>query len=212
MFTGIIQEVGTIKLMLNEGDGLVIQVKAPGLAPRLKKGDSVSINGACQTATVIDSDWFEVYAMAETVDRTNFRHFKTGTLVNLELPLTLNDPLGGHLVAGHVDDIGVIRSFDPSGGSTILTVSFHSEYGKYLIEKGSVAIDGISLTVFDVKANTFSISWIPETLSNTNLKYRKIGDEVNLEFDQIGKYLEKFLMERKQGLTLEDLQQHGFMR
>ena len=212
MFTGIIQEIGTIKLLQNKGDGLVIQVKAPGLASKLKQGDSVSINGACQTATEIRSDRFEVYAMAETINRTNFRHFKAGTPVNLELPLTLNDPLGGHLVAGHVDDVGVIKNFDPSGGSTILTISFHTEYSKYLVEKGSVAIDGISLTVFDIKPGEFSISWIPETIANTNLKYRKIGDEVNLEFDQIGKYIENFLQERKQGLTMEDLQQHGFMR
>lgn len=212
MFTGIIQEVGTIKQVQKKGNGLVIRVDAPRVSAKLKCGESVNINGACQTATEIERGWFEVYAMAETIARTNFRHFENGLKVNLELPLTLNDPLGGHLVAGHIDDVGKIESFDPAGGDTILKVSFKSGNRKYLIEKGSVAIDGISLTTFDIKANEFSISWIPETLANTNLKYRRIGDVVNLEFDQIGKYIENFLNAGKQGLTIEDLQQHGFMR
>jgi riboflavin synthase len=124
----------------------------------------------------------------------------------------LNDPLGGHLVTGHVDDIGVISSFDPSGGSTILKVTFDSRNRKYLIEKGSVAIDGISLTAFDIRDSEFSISWIPETITNTILQYRKIGDEVNLEFDMLGKYIENFVSEKKNGLTMDFLHKHGFMR
>jgi riboflavin synthase len=212
MFTGIIQEVGTVQSIQRQGDGIIIQVKSVKLSPELKKGGSVSINGACQSAVTIEKDWFGVYAMAETISRTNFKRMQTGTRVNLELPLTLSDPLGGHLVAGHVDDIGVISSFDPSGASTILKVKFSPENRKYLIEKGSIAIDGISLTVFDIGETEFSISWIPETLENTNFKFRGIGDEVNLEFDLFGKYIENFVSGKKGGLTLDFLSEHGFMR
>ncbi|MCP4583028.1 MAG: riboflavin synthase, partial [candidate division Zixibacteria bacterium] len=172
----------------------------------------VGINGACQTATIIGDDWFEVYAMLETVNRTNFKAFQTGTQVNLELPLALSDPLGGHLVAGHVDITGQIKSIEPGSQSTIVKVAFTSEYSKYLIEKGSVAIDGISLTVFDIQSGLFSVSLIPETLSETNLKFRKIGEQVNLEFDQIGKYVENFINAKRGGLTIDDLNKHGYMR
>jgi riboflavin synthase len=212
MFTGIIQEIGTVKEAQRQGEGLILRIRAGDSTSRLKKGDSVSINGACQTAVTFGSDWFKVYAMAETVSRTNFSNLKAGDKVNLELPLTLNDPLGGHLVAGHIDDIGVIRAFDPSGGNTILRLSFNPENRRYLIEKGSVAIDGISLTVFDIADNEFSISWIPETIENTNLKYRKVGDEVNLEFDLLGKYIENFVGKKNNELTMEFLHKHGFTR
>ena len=212
MFTGIIQEIGTIREIGGRGDGRVLVVEGAKSASRLKPGDSVAINGACQTAVRIDGDRFEVYAMAETIARTNFKNLRAGSRVNLELPLTLNDPLGGHLVAGHVDDVGVISSFDPSGSNTILKVTFVSANRKYLIEKGSVAIDGISLTVFDIKPDEFSISWIPETIKNTVLQYRKIGDEVNLEFDLMGKYIENFMNAKDSGITMEFLHKHGFTR
>lgn len=212
MFTGIIQEIGSIMEARKTGDGMTLKIEAPKLSPKLNKGDSISINGACQSATVIEKTWFEVYAMAETIARTTFKNFKSGQKVNLELPLTLSDPLGGHLVAGHVDDIGTISSFDPSGGNTILKVGFDKAHRKYLIEKGSVAIDGISLTVFDISESEFSISWIPETIENTVLKYKKIGDEVNLEFDLLGKYIENFMTKQNNNLTMDFLQKHGYMR
>ncbi len=212
MFTGIVQEIGTVMEARKTGDGMVIKVEAPKLSSKLNKGDSININGACQSATVIERSWFEVYTMAETIKRTTFKNFKSGDRVNLELPLTLNDPLGGHLVAGHVDDIGAITSFDPSGSSTILKVRFDKAHRKYLIEKGSVAIDGISLTVFDIGEDEFSISWIPETLENTAFKFKKTDDEVNLEFDLLGKYIENFVSKDKSNLTIDFLQQHGFTR
>ncbi len=212
MFTGIIQELGTIMQARRSGDGLALKIEAPKSSPRLNKGDSICINGACQSATMIDSSWFEVYAMPETIKRTTFRNFKPADKVNLELPLTLNDPLGGHLVAGHVDEIGRIASFDPTGGSNILKIEFDKANRKYMIEKGSVAIDGISLTVFDISETQFSISWIPETIENTVLKYRKVGDEVNLEFDMLGKYIENFITGKGDGLTIDMLNKHGFLR
>ena len=212
MFTGIIQEVGIIKLVQKISDGLVLRISAPNTSKTLKKGGSVSINGACQTATAIDRDWFEVFATSETVSRTCFRYYQSGLRVNLELPLTLNDPLGGHLVAGHIDDTGRIVSIEPGLQSTIMKIAFKPEYSKYVIEKGSISIDGISLTVFDIQADSLSVSLIPETISETNLKFKQIGDPVNLEFDQIGKYIEKFISVNKNGLTMDDLIKHGFMR
>ena len=212
MFTGIIQEIGEIKLIQKKGDGLAIQVLAPRTSKSLEKGGSVSINGACQTAVKVERDWFEVFAMSETVNRTGFKNFRTGLRVNLELPLTLNDPLGGHLVAGHIDITGRIASIEPGSQSTILKVSFASKYAKYLIEKGSIALDGISLTVFNFQPGEFSVSLIPETITETNLSLRKIGDLVNLEFDQIGKYIENFITADTGGLTLDHLNKHGFMR
>lgn len=219
MFTGIIQETGIIKSVLKQSDALLIRVKAPQSASSLTNGASVSINGVCQSAVNISGDWFEVLATSETVSRTNFQFLKSGDEVNLELPLTLNDPLGGHLVSGHVDTIGKIVSL-PAGWhgltkgteSAILRVSFAKEYGKYLIEKGSLSIDGISLTVYNIEADAFSVSLIPETIEHTNLKYRKTGDSVNLEFDMIGKYVEKIFNNDKESLSMDLLKQHGYMR
>jgi riboflavin synthase len=212
MFTGIIQEVGTIRYTQKKGDGLIIRVEAPKSSELLKKGGSINLNGACQSAVNFVRDWFEVLATSETVSRTNFALFQTGDMVNLELPLTLNDPLGGHLVSGHVDDTGKVTSIKPGAESTIMEVAFKPENNKYLIEKGSIAVDGISLTAFSIKLETFSVSLIPETIERTNLKFRKIGDIVNLEFDLIGKYIEKFLNKDEETFSMDYLKKHGFMR
>ncbi len=212
MFTGIIQEVGVIRQVQKKGDGLALQVKAPESCKSLKKGGSISINGACQTAAVVSREWFEVMAASETISRTNFGLLRPGMGATLELPLALNDPLGGHLMTGHIDDTGKIVSIRPGAESTIMQISFKSEYNKYLIEKGSVAVDGISLTVFDVKSEMFSVSLIPDTIERTNLRFRNVGDIVNLEFDQIGKYIEKFLDKSGNRLTMDYLNKHGFMR
>jgi len=212
MFTGIIQEIGTIRQARRVGDGLTIQVGAPKSSRALKPGDSININGACQTATTSGGEWFEVFAMAETIARTNFATLQSGDRVNLELPLTLNDPLGGHLVAGHVDCTGTISEIDVGPQSTKIIISYETGYSKYLIEKGSVAVEGISLTVFDIDDSSFVVSLIPETLERTNLQFRKVGDRVNLEFDQIGKYVERFLGAGKENLTMEFLHKHGFVR
>jgi riboflavin synthase len=210
MFTGLIKEIGTIEFVSTEGNGLVLGVSAPILGKTLTKGDSININGACQTITKMAGDSFEVLATAETAKRTNFRFLRPGVKINLEPPLTLSDPLGGHLVSGHIDDTGQIISIRPSSESTILEIKYDSIYGKYLIEKGSVAVDGISLTCYEINASSFAVSLIPETLINTNLQFRSNGDLVNLEFDQIGKYIEKMLNSQKEGVTWELLRENGF--
>lgn len=216
MFTGIIQEIGIVKYMEKKGAGLIIRIEAPESSASLKIGGSVNVNGACQSAVKISprsgasGGWFEVLAASETISRTNFKILQTGDRVNLELPLTLNDPLGGHLVSGHVDDTGQIASIKPGVESTLMRIVYKPEYTVYLIEKGSIAVDGISLTVFDIEPGSFLVSLIPETIERTNLKFRKISDTVNLEFDQIGKYVEKFVTKNRKGLTMNFLNKHGF--
>jgi riboflavin synthase len=218
MFTGIIQEIGLVRYVEKKGDGLLIRIEAPESFKSLKEGGSVSINGACQSVIITSpvsgasGGWFEVMATSETMSRTNFRFLQTGDRVNLELPLTLNNPLGGHLVTGHIDDTGQITDIKPGRESTLIRIVFKPEYNRYLIEKGSVAVDGISLTVFDIEQECFTVSLIPETIERTNLKYRNIGDEVNLEFDQIGKYIEKFINKDNRGMTMDFLKKHGFQR
>jgi riboflavin synthase len=216
MFTGIIQEIGIVRYVGKKGGGLLIRIEAPESSASLKVGGSVNVNGACQSVAKISDHlgdsvgWFEVLATSETITRTNFKILRVGDRVNIELPLTLKDPLGGHLVTGHVDDTGELTSIQPVDESTIMRVVYKSEYNRYLIEKGSVAVDGISLTAFDIGQESFSVSLIPETVERTNLKFRKVGDIVNLEFDQVGKYVEKFANKNRKGLTMNFLNRHGF--
>jgi len=212
MFTGIIKELGTIKAIQKKGDGRLIQVEAPKSVPLLEKGGSININGACQSAVNLSRDWFEVLATSETILRTNFQLLQPGDKVNLETPLTLKDPLGGHMVSGHIDDTGKINSIKPGSDSTIMKVSYKPEYNKYLIEKGSIAVDGISLTVFEISSDTFSVSLIPETIEQTNLRFRQVGDVINLEYDLIGKYIENMLNKDNGELTMDYLIKHGFVR
>jgi len=211
MFTGIIQEIGAVRQVETKGQGLAMQVTALKTASRLRIGDSVNINGACQTAVDVRREWFEVLATAESVARTNFHYLRSGDAVNLELPLTLNDPLGGHVIMGHVDQAGVIAAIKPGPESTLLQVSFRGEFGRYVVEKGPIAVDGISLTAFGVGQDVFSVSLIPETIEHTNLKFRRAGDAVNLEFDIIGKYVEK-LLSGGGSLSWDSLIKHGFVR
>jgi len=212
MFTGIISEMGTIKSLSRVGEGLKLEISAPETAEMITKGSSVSINGACQSAVDIGKDWFSVLATSETISKTNLKKLRPQSKVNLELPLTLNDPLGGHLVSGHIDAIGSIVSLSRASDSTLMVVSFEAEYSKYVIEKGSISIDGISLTIFNVSDNRFTVSLIPETIQNTTLYQISPGDSVNLEFDMIGKYIERFLSNNKTGLTIDHLKKYGFMR
>ena len=210
MFTGLISEMGIIEFLTPRDSGLIIGIAASTIITSLKVGGSVNINGACQSATKISGNLFEVMATSETLKRTNFRYLETGEKVNLELPLTLKDPLGGHLVSGHIDDTGKILGFAAAGEGALMKIEFDSVYGQNLIEKGSIAIDGISLTCFDIQQSSFSVSLIPETLNNTNLQFRKSGDSVNLEFDQVGKYIEKMIKYAPGKISLEFLKENGF--
>jgi riboflavin synthase len=210
LFTGLIKELGRIEALSPADDGLVIKLKAPILRKNLERGASVNINGACQTVINLNKDGFEVYASAETLTRTNFKHLSFGEFVNLELPLTLNEFIGGHLILGHIDCVGRIKSFKRDSQPSILRVEYDPTYELLLVEKGSIAVEGISLTCFDISRTSFSAAIIPETIKSTNLQFRKPLDYVNIEFDILAKYINKNKGGAPVSLTFEYMNQHGF--
>jgi riboflavin synthase len=203
MFTGIIKELGVVKSIARKGLSLELAIQAK-LAVNLKPGDSVSVNGICLTITdIANSDYakasldkgeFKADAVAETLKKTTLGSLKIRDRVNLEPALTANQPLGGHFVNGHVDGVAIIRSKIQKEGASIFEFSLPSEIrrlSKYIVEKGPVAVDGISLTVVEAKTSSFTVSVIPFTIQNTTLGFKKTGDRVNVEVDIIAKYAEK---------------------
>ena len=193
MFTGIIQEVGRVTAVKQVGGGIHLTIAAPQCAPEVNVNDSVSINGVCQTVIAKNGDTFVVEAVEETLRKTTMGELRTGNRVDLELAVRLNDRLGGHLVQGHVDGTGIIESIVKQESSWLLGVRFPEEFSKYVIPVGSIAIDGVSLTVASVSGNLLQVSIIPHTLRNTILVDARPGMRVNLEFDLIGKYIEKLM-------------------
>lgn len=189
MFTGIIEEIGTVKSIKSKA----ITIEADKIFGDLKLGDSVAVNGTCLTVSSFSNKIFNADITSETLNRTNLGDLKSGFKVNLERALTLNGRLGGHIVSGHVDGIGIIKNISQNSKDIILTVEVPFDLMKYIIEKGSVAVDGISLTIAEVNKNNFSIALIPHTFKETSLYYKKEGDKVNIENDIIGKYVEKLL-------------------
>ena len=213
MFTGIIEEIGTIKSITQNSLGLDISIEANIIFDDLKLGDSVAINGCCQTVTNISGKTFTVQAVAETVNLTNFKNLRQGCKINLERAATLNTRLGGHLVAGHVDGVGKIISIKNLGNSTIFEINAPNNIMKYLIHKGSVTINGVSLTICEVEKDSFKVSIIPHTFENTTFKNFNIGEEVNLEPDMLAKYVEKLMIKEDNvgsKITLEFLKENGF--
>jgi riboflavin synthase len=210
MFTGIIQEVGQIKSAVMAKGNLILEIKAGKITPKLVLGASVSINGACQTVVFCQNDHFKVEAVRETLTRTNLGSLKSGSLVNLELPLGLNELLHGHLVQGHVDCQASITEIKIIEGSTLLSFEYPEQYEKYVIDKGSIALDGVSLTVIEVSPGKCQVSLIPHTIESTTFRFRKVGDKVNLEFDMLAKYIEKMISPLQNKITADFLKEHGF--
>lgn len=225
MFTGIIEELGKIKSIRRGANQFVIEIIAPELIPGIQVGDSVAVNGICLTATGKTGNSFAVDVMPETVAKTDLSDLKPGQMVNLERALTLASRLGGHMVAGHVDGVGVIRSKSQQKNALIIEISAPESVTRYLIDRGSVAVDGISLTVMDYGPGHVTVSIIPHTAKVTTLGFKGPGDKLNLEADLIGKYVEKFLgkhkesrgrkgapgdIETRSGLSLERLRENGF--
>ncbi len=191
MFTGIIEEIGTVKAIRKGSTAIQLSVASKLVNEDLKIGDSINTNGVCLTVTAFDENSFTVDVMPETMSRTGFRQIQTGTKVNLERAVRLSDRLGGHLVSGHIDGSGKIMNSWKDENAIWYRISADPDILRYIVVKGSVAIDGISLTVAKVEKNTFDVSVIPHTQSQTNLTGRKTGDLVNIECDLIGKYVEK---------------------
>ncbi len=193
MFTGIIEEVGTVVEVFDSGEFRRIRVQAQTVLDDMISGSSIATNGVCITAREVDRDSFTADLSRETLDRTTLKHAVGGFHVNLERSMRADSRFGGHIVQGHVDGVGAIRRFDRRGDDWILEVAYDPAWESRLVWKGSIAVDGISLTVAALAKETFSIAIIPHTLENTNLQDASPGDEVNLEFDVLAKYVEKLV-------------------
>ena len=193
MFTGLVAELGTVQRLARQGSSYHLTVGAKKVLTNLKIGDSVAVNGACLTVVRMDEGGFTADVMPETVRLTNIGSLQPGSKVNLERTLRLCDGLDGHIVSGHVEGLGTISEQRPEGIAVVVTIATPPELLKYIIKKGSIAIDGISLTVTEVTDTSFSVSLIPHTAKETTLGFKKVGDSVNLETDILGKYVERML-------------------
>jgi riboflavin synthase len=193
MFTGLVQDLGTIAAVDATDDGVRLAVRTD-LAAELTLGDSVAVNGVCLTATTISGEQFSADVMHETLRRSSLAAVADGARVNLELPLRASDRLGGHVVQGHVDGVGAVGDAREDGFARIVTITAPSDLLRYVVDKGSIAVDGISLTVVETGEDWFTVSLIPETLERTNLGTATPGQPVNLEVDVLAKYVEKLMV------------------
>ena len=214
MFTGIVEEVGTVNAVVNTGSSSGVRINAKTVLEGTKTGDSIAVNGVCLTVTKMGSGWFEADVMNETLRRSSLSSLSQGSPVDLERAMAAGGRFGGHIVSGHIDGTGSIVSMKNDGIAVWITIAADSRILRYIVEKGSVAIDGISLTVAKVTDKDFCVSVIPHTLKNTVLGFKKAGDTVNLENDIIGKYVEKLMQPAdndKGGITAGFLMENGFM-
>jgi riboflavin synthase len=219
MFTGIIEHLGTLESLSLQNDGGRVTIHAPTLASKLAVSNSIAVNGCCLTITSVDKDRFSADLSGETIRKTSFGAnsgaLQQGAHVNLEQPLTAGKEFGGHLVLGHVDGTGRVAHLRPEGENWWYGVQVPEEFARYIVPKGSITIDGISLTVANWQDGIAEIAVIPYTYEHTNIRDRKPGDAVNLEGDILGKYVERYLESRgvsrqRPALTIEDLVREGF--
>jgi riboflavin synthase len=206
VFTGITEEIG--RVLSAEPNGLVIS--ASKVLKEIEIGGSIAVNGVCLTVTGFTADSFSVDTMPETIERTNLGQLGVGSKLNLERPLTLGKPLGGHLVQGHIDNTARVASVMRDGEATIMGFETRPEIMHYIVNKGFIAVDGVSLTVMDRDAGSFTVSLVGYTRENTTLGSKRVGDPVNLEVDIIAKYVERLSQTYRPGITAEFLKEHGF--
>jgi riboflavin synthase len=199
MFTGIVEELGTVESIEDQGDAIRLTIRAEQVLTDATPGDSIAVNGCCLTVVERTDTTWTADVMQETLDKTSLAAARPGDPVNLERAATLQTRLGGHLVQGHVDGVGTVEERTSSEHWDLVTVSMPTELGRYLVDKGSVTVDGVSLTVVEALDERFRVSLIPETLARTTLGSRRPGDRVNLEVDVIAKHVEKLLTERNPG-------------
>ena len=215
MFTGIIEETGWIRGIKRGSHSCVLDIKASQVLKNTREGDSIAVNGVCLTVTHLSWDGFCADVMHETLDRSSLKNVHTGDPVNLERAVALGGRMGGHIVSGHIDGTGVITRIRKDDIAVWLTISAETKLTDYIVEKGSVALDGISLTVAWVNNREFGVSVIPHTYQVTALSHKGIGEVVNIETDIIGKYVEKLVSVREKGrsgaLTSEKLAEYGFL-
>lgn len=197
MFTGIVEELGTLERVERGAVSAHLNIRAREILKDVGLGDSISVNGVCLTVTEYGNDRFTADVMGETLAKTNLSDLRVGDRVNLERALRMGDRIGGHMVSGHIDGVGTILDISPHGIAQVISVQAPELVMRYVIRKGSVAIDGISLTVVDCTDQTFRVSIIPHTAKLTTLGFKKKGDSVNLEADMLARYVEKFLQGRE---------------
>ena len=216
MFTGIIEEVGTVRRVLSGGTAGEISIRAATVLEGTHIGDSIAVNGVCLTVTEMTGDGFTADVMPETLRRTNLGHLNSDSRVNLERAMAAGGRFGGHIVSGHIDGVGTIRSMRREENAVWVTIAAPTPILRLIVEKGSIAIDGVSLTVAEVTSETFSVSIIPHTGAQTILLSKRPGEQVNLENDVVGKYVQRLLepyqteTPKSGGITEEFLMQYGF--
>lgn len=196
MFTGIVEELGTVATIEEQGDAIRLTIRATTVLEDARLGDSISVNGCCLTVAERGEDTWTADVMQETLDKTSLAGVAPGDRVNLERAVTAHTRLGGHIVQGHVDGVGHVVRRTPSEHWEVVEIALPPALARYLVDKGSITVDGISLTVVEAGAESFTVSLIPETLARTTLGFRQAGDRVNLETDVIAKYVEKLLGDR----------------
>jgi len=214
MFTGIIEELGKIQSLEKRGDGAKIRISAKIVTKETNEGDSIAVNGVCLTALEINENSFSADVSQETLNRSTLEGLKIGSVVNLERAVTPSTRLGGHIVQGHVDARGKFSGATQNGDFWTVRISYPKEIGQYLVYKGSISVEGISLTIANLTDDYFEIAVIPKTWQLTNLHALKNGDAVNLEADVIAKYVERILLygKKQEGLTMEKLIELGYAK
>jgi len=210
MFSGIVEDVGTVVSVAPRGEGVRLRVATALPMSEVRTGDSVAVSGACLTVTETEGGGFACDVSPETLSRTTFRNLRAGSRVNLERAVTLSGRLDGHLVYGHVDGVGTVREIRNAGESRVFHIRADPSIMKFVVYKGAVAVEGVSLTVSAVRGEGFEVALIPLTLGRTTLGMMRPGDPVNVETDIIGKYVLRFLEGREGGVSLDFLKKHGF--
>ncbi len=210
MFTGLIEELGTVSSVSSKGQGKTIRIEAVKVLEDIKVGDSIAHNGICLTVASVGKNYYYVDVSTETLNVTSIKNLVQGTKINLERAMQAGSRFGGHIVTGHVDTVGRIEEKRSEGSFYVFYISFDKNYDRYVINKGSIAVDGISLTVNEKREGLVRLNIIPHTLKETNLQFLNIGSLVNIEFDIIGKYVENLLKYRKSPLDENYLRQAGF--
>lgn len=214
MFTGIVEEMGVLKSIRKGAHSAILEIQAKVVLEDIHLGDSIAVNGVCLTVTDMTDSTFSADVMHETMRRSSFSTIKSGSQVNLERAMQVGGRLGGHIVSGHIDGIGHVARIATDGIARVITISIPKDMEPFIVEKGSITIDGISLTVVSVGSSQFSVSIIPHTMANTTLMDKHPGAIVNLETDVIGKYVHSFTVghpsSASSGLTMEKLLENGF--
>jgi len=211
MFTGIIQETGTIKSIQNDGQTKKLIIESKKLLKNRKIGDSISVNGICSTITKISHDEFEVQYMQETLKTTNVNSFKENQTVNLELPIKAGETFDGHFVQGHIDTTGIVENINSAGETAEITIKFDKKYTNLTALKGSITINGVSLTISKIEMGMLTVSLIPHTLTATDLGNLKKGDTVNLEFDLLAKQIKHLLETKEDEIKYEFLRERNLI-